>query len=48
MVHHDYVNVNTSEPSGPSETWAYVFWAGTAIVSTGLVVINMIWVMGAL
>jgi len=45
MVHHDYVNINTSEPS---ETLAYVFWAGTAIVSTGLVVINMIWVMGAL
>ena len=44
MVKHDYANVNTS----PSETWAYVFWAGTAIVSTGLVVVNMIWVMGAL
>lgn len=45
MVKHDYANVNTSEPS---ETLAYVFWAGTAIVSTGLVVVNMIWIMGAL
>ena len=45
MIPHDYVNVNTS---APSEVWAYVFWAGTAIVSTSLVVINMIWVMGAL
>ena len=45
MVKHDYANVNTSEPS---ETWAYVFWAGTAIVSTSLVVVNMIWTMGAL
>ena len=44
MVKHDYANVNTS----PSEVWSYVFWAGTAIVSTSLVVVNMIWVMGAL
>ena len=45
MVHHDYVNINTSLPG---ETWAYVAWAGIAIVSTSLVVINMIWIMGAL
>jgi hypothetical protein len=42
MKIHDYVNINTSEKS---ETLAYVFWAGLAIMSTSLLLANMLWVM---
>ena len=44
-IKHDYVNTNTSERS---ETLAYVFWAGLAIMSTSLLIANMLWVMGAI
>jgi len=41
-IRHDYANTNTSERS---ETLAYVFWAGLAIMSTSLLIANMLWVM---
>ena len=41
-IKHDYANINTSERS---ETLAYVFWAGLAIMSTSLLLANMLWVM---
>ena len=41
-IRHDYANINTSERS---ETLAYVFWTGLAIMSTSLLIANMLWVM---
>ncbi len=41
-IRHDYANIDTSEKS---ETLAYVFWAGLAIMSTSLLIANMLWVM---
>ncbi len=41
-IRHDYANIDTSERS---ETLAYVFWAGLAIMSTSLLIANMLWVM---
>ena len=43
MIKHDYVNIDTSEKA--CETLAYVFWAGLAIMSTSLLIANMLWVM---
>ena len=40
-IKHDYANINTSQ----RETLAYVFWAGLAIMSTSLLLANMLWVM---
>lgn len=42
-IAHDYANINTSERS--DETLAYVAWAGLAIMSTSLLITNMLWVM---
>ena len=42
-IRHDYANIDTSERS--DETLAYVFWAGLAIMSTSLLLANMLWVM---
>lgn len=42
-IKHDYVSIDTSERS---ETLAYVAWAGLAIMSTSLLIANMMWVMG--
>ena len=41
-IKHDYANTDTS---GNDETLAYVFWAGLAIMSTSLLLANMLWVM---
>ena len=41
-IKHDYANTDTSQRS---ETLAYVFWAGLAILSTSLLIANMMWVM---
>ena len=41
-IKNDYANTDTSEKS---ETLAYVFWAGLAILSTSLLLANMLWVM---
>ena len=41
-IKQDYANTDKSEKS---ETLAYVFWAGLAIMSTSLLIANMLWVM---
>ena len=42
-IKHDYANIDTS--GNNDEALAYVAWAGLAIMSTSLLIANMMWVM---